>query len=129
MRQEVNSVVFLKNKFEEMDKPKVVIEYAKLSPELLDLFDETFPTGVTGKTVRYPNSKGEIVTAVRLETESTSYLVKLSTRAKEILTDEDLDALIRSSTKSKGDDEEEEAEEEEEEAEDDPRKASTDDED
>lgn len=125
----MNSVVFLKNKFEEMEKPKVVIEYAKLSPELLDLFDETFPTGVTGKTVRYPNSKGEIVTAVRLETESTSYLVKLSTRAKEILTDEDLDALIRSSTKSKGDDEEEEAEEEEEEAEDDPRKASTDDED
>ena len=125
----MNSVVFLKNKFEEMDKPKVVIEYAKLSPELLDLFDETFPTGVTGKTVRSPNSKGEIVTAVRLETESTSYLVKLSTRAKEILTDEDLDALIRSSTKSKGDDEEEEAEEEEEEAEDDPRKASTDDED
>lgn len=125
----MNSVVFLKNKFEEMDKPKVVIEYAKLSPELLDLFDETFPTGVTGKTVRYPNSKGEIVTAVRLETESTSYLVKLSTRAKEILSDEDLDALIRSSTKSKGDDEEEEAEEEEEEAEDDPRKASTDDED
>ena len=125
----MNSVVFLRNKFEEMDKPKVVIEYAKLSPELLDLFDETFPTGVTGKTVRYPNSKGEIVTAVRLETESTSYLVKLSTRAKEILTDEDLDALIRSSTKSKGDDEEEEAEEEEEEAEDDPRKASTDDED
>ena len=112
-----------------MDKPKVVIEYAKLSLELLDLFDETFPTGVTGKTVRYPNSKGEIVTAVRLETESTSYLVKLSTRAKEVLSDEDLDALIRSSTKSKGDDEEEEAEEEEEEAEDDPRKASTDDED
>jgi len=112
-----------------MEKPKVVIEYAKLSPELLDLFDETFPTGVTGKTVRYPNSKGEIVTAVRLETESTSYLVKLSTRAKEVLSDEDLDALIRSSTKSKGDDEEEEAEEEEEEAEDDPRKASRDDED
>ncbi len=125
----MNSVVFLKNIFEEMEKPKVVIEYAKLSTELLDLFDETFPTGVTGKTVRYPNSKGEIVTAVRLETESTSYLVKLSTRAKEVLSDEDLDALIRSSTKSKGDDEEEEAEEEEEEAEDDPRKASTDDED
>jgi len=56
-------------------------------------------------------------------------LVKLSTRAKEILTEEDLDALIRTSTKSKGDDEEEEAEEEEEEAEDDPRKSSMDDED
>jgi Ran GTPase-activating protein (RanGAP) involved in mRNA processing and transport len=125
----VISVVFLKLRIEKMDKPKVVIEYAKLSPELLDLFDETYPAGVTGKTVRYPNSKGEIVTAVRLETESTSYLVKLSTRAKEILTDEDLDALIRTSTKSKGDDEEDEVEEEEEEAEDDPRKSSMDEDD
>jgi Ran GTPase-activating protein (RanGAP) involved in mRNA processing and transport len=112
-----------------MDKPKVVIEYTKLSAELLDLFDETYPTGVTGKTVRYPNSKGEIVPAVRLETDETSYLVKLSTRAKEILTEEDLDALIRSSTKSKGVEEEEEAEEEEEEEEEDPRKSSIEDED
>lgn len=110
-----------------MDKPKVVIEYNKLSAELLDLFDETYPTGVTGKTVRYPNSKGEIVTAVRLDTEDTSYLVKLSTRAKEILTEEDLDALIRTSTKSKDADDEEEAEEEEEEE--DPRKSSIEDED
>jgi hypothetical protein len=53
--------------------------------------------------------------------------VKLSTRAKEILTEEDLDALIRSSTKSKGVEEEEEAEEEEEEE--DPRKSSIEDED
>jgi len=111
-----------------MDKPKVVIEYNKLSAELLDLFDETYPTGVTGKTVRYPNSKGEIVTAVRLDTEDTSYLVKLSTRAKEILTEEDLDALIRTSTKSKDADDEEEAEEEEEEEED-PRKSSMEEED
>jgi hypothetical protein len=44
------------------------------------------------------------------------------------LTEEDLDALIRSSTKSKGVDEEEEAEEEEEEEED-PRKSSIEDED
>ena len=54
---------------------------------------------------------------------------KLSTRAKEILTEEDLDALIRSSTKSKGVEEEEEAEEEEEEEEEDPRKSSIEDED
>jgi len=52
----------------------------------------------------------------------------LSTRAKEILTEEDLDALIRTSTKSKDVDEEEEAEEEEEEEED-PRKSSMEDED
>ncbi len=52
-----------------MDKPKVAIDYSKLSPELLDLFDETYPNGVAGHTIRFPNSKGEIVTSVRLETE------------------------------------------------------------
>lgn len=66
---------------------------------------------------------------MRLETDETSYLVKLSTRAKEILTEEDLDALIRTSTKSKGVDEEEEEAEEEEEEEEDPRKSSIEDED
>lgn len=64
-----------------------------------------------------------------METDEISYLVKLSTRAKEILTEEDLDALIRTSTKSKDVDEEEEAEEEEEEEEEDPRKSSMEDED
>lgn len=111
-----------------MDKPKVAIDYSKLSPELLDLFDETYPNGVAGHTIRFPNSKGEIVTSVRLETEDRIYLVKLSARPKEILTEEDLDALIRTSTKSKDVDEEEEAEEEEEEEED-PRKSSMEDED
>lgn len=111
-----------------MEKPKVVIDYSKLSSDLLDLFAETYPTGVVGKTLRYPNSKGEIVTAVRLETDEFNYLVKLSTRPKEILTDEELDALIRTSTKSKDADDEEEAEEGEE-AEEEPNQSSIDEED
>lgn len=78
-----------------MDKLKVVTDYSKLSPELLDLFNETYPQGIAGKTIRFPNSKGEIVTAVRLETEDRIYLVKLSAKAKEILTEEDLDEMIR----------------------------------
>jgi hypothetical protein len=97
-----------------MDKPKVAIDYSKLSPELLDLFDETYPTGVAGHTIRFPNSKGEIVTSVRLETEDKIYLVKLSARPKEILTEEDLDALVRPSAKDSEMEEEEESNEEEE---------------
>ena len=81
--------------FKYMEKLKVVTDYAKLTPELLELFSETYPHGIVGKTIRFPNSKGEIVTAVRLETEERIYLVKLSAKAKEILTEDDLDAMIR----------------------------------
>ena len=95
-----------------MDKPKVVIDYAKLTPELNELFNETYPNGIVGHTIRYPNSKGEIVTSVRLETEDKIYLVKLSTRAKEVLSDEDLDELIRPLSKGVSE-EEPEAEEDE----------------
>ena len=97
-----------------MDKLKVVTDYSKLSPELLDLFNETYPQGIAGKTIRFPNSKGEIVTAVRLETEDRIYLVKLSAKAKEILTEEDLDEMIRPLGKDAEAETEEEAEEEEE---------------
>jgi hypothetical protein len=111
-----------------MDKPKVAIDYSKLSPELLDLFDETYPNGVAGHTIRFPNSKGEIVTSVRLETEDRIYLVKLSARPKEVLTEEDLDALVRPSAKDSEMEEEEESSNEEEE-DDNPRKRRNDDED
>ncbi len=97
--------------FTSMDnKLKVVTDYSKLSPELLELFNETYPQGIAGHTVRFPNSKGEIVTAVRLETEDRIYLVKLSAKAKEILTEDDLDEMIR----PLGKDAEAEGEEEEE---------------
>lgn len=99
-----------------MDKPKVAIDYSKLTPELLDLFDETYPSGVAGHTIRFPNSKGEIVTSVRLETEDKIYLVKLSARPKEILTEEDLDALVRPSAKDSEMEEEEDSNEEEDDA-------------
>jgi len=81
-----------------MDKPKVVTDYQKLTPGLMELFNETFPQGIVGQTIRFPNAKGEIITAVRMETEERIYLVKLSARAKEILSDEDLDDLIRTNS-------------------------------
>lgn len=96
-----------------MDKPKVVTDYSKLTPELINLFNETYPTGIAGQTIRFPNAKGEIVTAVRLETEDRIYLVKLSARAKEVLTEEDLDELVRPLGKdADAEDSEEEQEEE-----------------
>ncbi|MFN5250601.1 MAG: DNA primase [Bacteroidota bacterium] len=101
-----------------MEKRKVVTEYSKLSEELLTLFEETYPTGIAGKTIRFPNSKGEIVTAVRLETEDTIYLVKVMAKPKEVLTDEQMDEMVKPKMSEK-DEELEEAETEEEEPEED----------
>lgn len=101
-----------------MEKRKVVTEYSKLSEELLTVFEETYPTGIAGKTIRFPNSKGEIVTAVRLETEDTIYLVKVMAKPKEVLTDEQMDELVKPKMSEK-DEELEEAETEEEEPEED----------
>lgn len=96
-----------------MEKKKVVIDYAKLTDELLVVYEDTYPTGIAGKTIRFPNSKGEIVTAVRIETDDTIYLVKVMAKPKEILTEAQMDELVKPSEK----DEEQEAEEEEEEKE------------
>lgn len=82
-----------------MDKKKVVIDYSKLSEELLNLYDETYPTGIAGHTIRFPNAKGEIVTAVRLETDEFIYLVKVSAKPKEVLTEEQMDELVKSNDK------------------------------
>jgi hypothetical protein len=89
-----------------MEKKKVVTDYSKLSEELLKLYDETYPTGIAGNTIRFPNAKGEIVTAVRLETEDTIYLVKVSAKPKEVLTEEQMDELVRPSEKEENEEEE-----------------------
>lgn len=96
-----------------MEKKKVVTDYSKLSEELLKLYDETYPTGIAGSTVRFPNAKGEIVTAVRLETEDTIYLVKVSAKPKEVLTEEQMDEMVRPSEKEESEDEEKSEDEEE----------------
>lgn len=96
-----------------MEKRKVVTEITKLSPELLQVFEETYPTGIAGKTIRFPNAKGEIVTAVRLETDDTVYLVKVMSKQKETLTDDELDELVKPKASDKDDELEVEDEEDE----------------
>lgn len=108
-----------------MEKKKVVTDYSKLNDELLKLYDETYPTGTAGRTIRFPNAKGEIVTAVRLETDDTIYLVKVSAKPKEVLTEEQMDDLVRPSEKEEGSDDEDDKNEDE----DQPRSKSSDDED
>lgn len=94
-----------------MEKKKIVIDFSKLSPELLAIYEETYPTGIAGKTIRFPNAKGEIVTAVRIESDEFIYLVKVMAKPKEVLTEEQLDEMVKPKEKDKDEDLEEDEEE------------------
>ncbi|MBN9285937.1 MULTISPECIES: DNA primase [unclassified Flavobacterium] len=60
---------------------RVIVDYAKLTNEILTLLVERFPDGYDDSDViRFKNAKNETVEAVEVRTEDTIYLVKVSTK-------------------------------------------------
>ena len=60
---------------------RVIVDYAKLTHEILNLLVEKFPDGYDDSDViRFRNAKNELVEAVEVRTEDTIYLVKISTK-------------------------------------------------
>lgn len=74
---------------------RVIVDYAKLTNEILTLLVEKFPDGYDDSDIiRFKNSKNETVEAVEVRTEDTIYLVKVSTKLAdriENFEDDDLD--------------------------------------
>ncbi|TDS66152.1 hypothetical protein C8P70_10148 [Myroides indicus] len=60
---------------------RVIVDYAKLTNEILSLLVEKFPDGYDDSDIiRFKNMKNETVEAVEVRTEDTIYLVKVSTK-------------------------------------------------
>src|SRR6218665_2597509 len=60
---------------------RVIVDYAKLTNEILNLLVEKFPDGYDDSDViRFRNAKNETIEAVEVRTEDTIYLVKVSTK-------------------------------------------------
>ncbi|WP_456424354.1 hypothetical protein [Lutibacter sp.] len=58
---------------------RIIVDYKKLTPEILDLLVEKFPDGYGIRDViKFTNPKGKYVEAVEVRTDSTIYLVKIS---------------------------------------------------
>ncbi len=58
---------------------RIIVDYKKLTSEILNLLVEKFPDGYGIKDViRFTNHKGQYVEAVEVATEDTVYLVKIS---------------------------------------------------
>ena len=60
---------------------RVIVDYAKLTNEILTLLVEKFPDGYDDSNIiRFKNIKNETVEAVEVRTEDTIFLVKVSTK-------------------------------------------------
>ena len=58
---------------------RVIVEYAKLTNEILNLLVEKFPDGYDDSDIiRFKNAKNEVIEAVEVKTADTVYLVKVS---------------------------------------------------
>lgn len=60
---------------------RVIVDYAKLTNEILNLLVDRFPDGYDDShIIRFRNAKNELIEAVEVKTEETVYLVKVSTK-------------------------------------------------
>lgn len=97
---------------------RVIVDYAKLTNEILTLLVEKFPDGYDdADIIRFKNAKNETVEAVEVRTEDTIYLVKVSTKLADRIEnfdeDEELDLDLVAATPPIKDIEDEDAEEDE----------------
>ena len=86
---------------------RVIVEYAKLTNEILNLLVEKFPDGYDDEDIiRFRNAKNELVEAVEVRTEDTIYLVKVSTKLADRIEnfdeDDEIDDVIEPIAPIKG---------------------------
>lgn len=67
---------------------RVIVDYEKLTNEVLDLLVEKFPDGYNYDDIMtFQNAKGETVKAVEVRTEDTIYLVKIGLKLEQKMED------------------------------------------
>ena len=74
---------------------RVIVDYAKLTNEILTLLVEKFPDGYDDSDIiRFKNAKNETIEAVEVRTADTIFLVKVSTKLSDRIENYDEDEII-----------------------------------
>ena len=69
---------------------RIIVDYKKLTPQLLKLLTEKFPDGYDDKDIiTFDNHHNETIEAVEIETEDADYLVKVSSKLHYTMTNFD----------------------------------------
>lgn len=93
---------------------RIIVDYAKLTGDILNLLVDKFPEGYDDTDIiKFRNAQNELIEAVEVRTEDTIYLVKVSTklasRMEKFDEEEDIDSVIVPIEPIKGLDEDEDA--------------------
>lgn len=71
--------IYLSPIYNQFVMKRIIVDYKKLTSEILNLLVEKFPDGYGIRDIiRFTNHKGQYVEAVEVATEDTIYLVKIS---------------------------------------------------
>jgi DNA-directed RNA polymerase subunit delta len=85
---------------------RIIVDYAKLTGDILNLLVEKFPEGYDDSDIiRFRNAQNELIEAVEVRTEDTIYLVKVSTKLAsrmEKFDEEDIDSVVEPIVPIKG---------------------------
>ena len=69
---------------------RVIVDYKKLTPEILGLLVEKYPDGYDDdQIISFKNAKNETVDAVEVRTDDSIFLVKVSTRLENTMANYD----------------------------------------
>ncbi|WP_347173788.1 hypothetical protein [Polaribacter uvawellassae] len=67
---------------------RVIVDYAKLTTDILDMLVEKYPDGYDySDVISFKNAKGETIKAVEVKTEDTVFLVKISSKLEQTMED------------------------------------------
>jgi DNA-directed RNA polymerase subunit delta len=74
---------------------RIIVDYSKLTNEILNLLVEKFPDGYDDSDIiRFKNAKNETIEAVEVRTMDTIFLVKISTKLSDRIINYDEDDEI-----------------------------------
>ena len=74
------------------NKKRVIVDFKKLTPEVLKLLVEKYPDGYDeDQIVTFRNAQGERIEAVEGSTDDTKYLVKISAKLEKTMANYDED--------------------------------------
>lgn len=76
-----------------MDKKRRIVDYSNVPEDILNKMGDLYPNGYERDVIKFPNAKGELISAVRVETDDTIFLIKVSSQLKQMFDDLEIDEI------------------------------------
>jgi hypothetical protein len=76
-----------------MDKKRRIVDYSNVPEDILNMMGDLYPNGYERDVIKFPNAKGELISAVRVETDDTIFLIKVSSQLKQMFDDLEIDEI------------------------------------